>query len=183
MKNSDLLRAFLLGLAFTTALPGQVDAREIIRRAVAADELNWKAARNYTFLQRVELRWLDAQGKVKLSHVQTYDVTLQEGTPYRQLVQREDSALSASEEKAEHERLAKSIAERRHETDVKRANRLSEYDRRPDWQSERGTNCRKPSSSGWPERARWTATASLSLRPCRARDTSPDPAPPSCFAP
>ena len=45
---------------------------------MAADELNWKAARNYTFLQRVELRWLDAQGKVKLSHVQTYDVTLQE---------------------------------------------------------------------------------------------------------
>ena len=136
MSNSDLLRALLLGLAFTTALPGQVDAREIIRRAVAADELNWKAARNYTFLQRVELRWLDAQGKVKLSHVQTYDVTLQEGTPYRQLVQREDSALSPSEEKAEHERLAKSIAERRHETDVKRAKRLSEYDRRPDWQSE-----------------------------------------------
>jgi hypothetical protein len=96
MRKSDLLRTFLLGLAFTTALPGQVDAREIIRRAVAADELNWKAARNYTFLQRVELRWLDAQGKVKLSHVQTYDVTLQEGTPYRQLVQKEDSALSPS---------------------------------------------------------------------------------------
>ena len=57
MGNSDLLRAFLLGLAFTTALPGQVDAREIIRRAVAADELNWKAARNYTFLERVELRY------------------------------------------------------------------------------------------------------------------------------
>jgi len=136
MSKSNLLRTFLLGLAFTTALPGQVDAREIIRRAVAADELNWKAARKYTFLQRVELRWLDAQGKVTLSHVQTYDVTLQEGTPYRQLVQREDSALSPSEEKAEHERLAKSIAERRNETDVKRARRLSEYDRRPDWQSD-----------------------------------------------
>jgi hypothetical protein len=49
MRNSDLLRTLLLGLAFTTALSGQVDAREIIRRAVAADELNWKAARNYTF--------------------------------------------------------------------------------------------------------------------------------------
>jgi hypothetical protein len=35
-------------------------------------------------------------GEVKLSHVQTYDVTLQEGTPYRQLVQKEDSALSPS---------------------------------------------------------------------------------------
>jgi len=136
MRMSSLLNMLLLGLAFTTALPGQVDAREIIRLAVAADELNWKAARNYAFLQRVELRWLDAQGRVKLSEVQTYDVTLQDGTPYRQLVQRDDSALPPTEEKAEHERLAKSIAERRHETVVKRAKRLSEYDRRPDWQSE-----------------------------------------------
>ncbi len=126
----------LLGLAFTTTLPGQVDAREIIRRAVAADDVNWKVARNYTFLQRVELRWLDAEGKVKAAEVKTYDVTLQEGTPYRQLVQRDDCALPPIEEKAEHERLAKSIAERRHETAVKRGARLSEYDRRPDWQSE-----------------------------------------------
>jgi hypothetical protein len=134
MTISNLL--CVLGLAITTALPGQVDAREIIRRAVAADELNWKAARNYTFLQRVELRKLDAVGGVRGSEVKTYDVTLQEGTPYRRLVQRDDSALPPAEEKAEHKRLAKSIAERRHETVVQRANRLSEYDRRPDWQSE-----------------------------------------------
>ena len=33
----------LLGLASTTALLGQVDAREIIRNAVAADERNWRS--------------------------------------------------------------------------------------------------------------------------------------------
>ena len=63
MRKPDLLRTLLLGLALTTALSGQVDAREIIRRAVAADELNWKTARNYTFLQGVELRRLDRPGK------------------------------------------------------------------------------------------------------------------------
>jgi hypothetical protein len=123
-------------LAFTSALSSQVDAREIIRRAVAADELNWKAARYYAFLQRVELRRLDAEGGVSLSEVTTYDVTLQDGTPYRQLIQREDRALLPTEEKAEQARLAKSLAERQHETAVKRAKRLSEYDQRPDWQSE-----------------------------------------------
>jgi hypothetical protein len=55
MRYSDLMCGLLLGVAFTTSLPGQVDAREIIRRAVAADELNWKAASNYMFLQRLEL--------------------------------------------------------------------------------------------------------------------------------
>lgn len=136
MKHLGDLRVLLLCLASTTPLAGQVDARETIRHAVAADEHNWKIARNYTFLQRVELRRLDAQGRVKLSEVETYDVTLQEGTPYRQLVQRDDRPLPPTEEKREQASLAKSIAERRQETAAERATRLSAYQRRPDWQRE-----------------------------------------------
>jgi hypothetical protein len=83
-----------------------------------------------------ELRHLDAQGKVTLSEVQTYDVTLPEGTPYRQLVQRDDHPLSPAEERKEQESLAKSIAERRRETEAERSRRLSVYERRPDWQRE-----------------------------------------------
>jgi hypothetical protein len=130
------LRVLLLGLAATTALLGQVDARGVIRNAVAADARNWRIARNYSFLERVELRHLDAHGKVKLSETRTYDVTLQEGTPYRQLVQRDDRRLPLTEEKKEQESFARSIAERREETKAERAKRLSAYDRRPNWQRE-----------------------------------------------
>jgi hypothetical protein len=130
------VRMLLLCLTSTTAIHGQVDAREIIRHAVVADELNWRTARNYTFLQRVELRRLDAQGKVTLSDVRPYDVTLQQGTPYRRLVQRDDHPLPATEEKKEQESLAKSIAERRRATEAELAKRLSAYERRPDWQRE-----------------------------------------------
>jgi hypothetical protein len=136
MKILRYLRVLLLGLASTTAFFGQVDEREIIRHAVAADERNWRIARNYTFLQRVELRRLDAQGMVKVAEVQTYNVTLQQGTPYRQLVQRDDRPLPPAEEKREQESLAKSIAERRQETEAERAKRMSAYERRPDWQRE-----------------------------------------------
>ncbi len=127
------LRVLLLGLASTSSLIGQVQAREIIRNAVASDERSWQIARNYTFLERVELRQLDSQGSVKLSEVQTYDVTLPAGTPYRQLVLRDDRPLLVTEEKKERESLARSIAERRQETAVERAERLSIYERRPDW--------------------------------------------------
>jgi hypothetical protein len=82
----------------------------------------------------VELRRLDAQGRVKSSEVRSYDVTLQQGTPYRLLVQMDDHPLPAAEEKKEQERLAKSIADRRQETPQERARRLSAYERRPDWQ-------------------------------------------------
>jgi hypothetical protein len=136
MKILGDLRLLLLCLATTCALFGQVAAREIIRQAVASDARNWRIARNYTFLQRVELRRLDVQGGVKLSEVETYDVTLQEGTPYRQLVQRDDRPLAATEEKKEQASLARSIAARRQESAAERARRLSVYESRPDWQRE-----------------------------------------------
>lgn len=130
------LRMVLLVLASTTALLGQADAREIIRNSVAANERNWRIARNYRFLQRVELRRLDSQGGLKSSEVKTYDITFQEGTPYSQLVQRDDRPLPASEERREQESFAKSIAERRQETTAERAKRLASYEQRPDWQRE-----------------------------------------------
>jgi hypothetical protein len=136
MKTPVDLRLVLLGLAFTTALLGQVDAREVIRNAVAADERNWKIARNYRFLERVELRRLDSQGGLESTEVKTYDITLQEGTPYRQLVQRDDRPLPATEVRREQESFAKSIAGRRQETTAERAKRLSAYEGRPDWQRE-----------------------------------------------
>src|ERR1035438_906451 len=108
MKILGDLRVLLLCLASTSPLLlAQVDAREIIRHAVAADEPNWRIAPNYTFLQRVELRRIDAQGRVKLSEVRTCDLTVQQGTPYRQMVQRDDQPLPATDEKREQESLAR----------------------------------------------------------------------------
>jgi hypothetical protein len=136
MTTPGYLRMVLLVLASTTALLGQVDAREIIRNSVAADERNWKTARNYEFMQRVELCRLDSQGGLKSSEVKTYDITLQEGTPYRQLVQKDDHPLPVTEERREQVSFAKSIAERRQETTAERTKRLSAYEQRPDWQRE-----------------------------------------------
>ena len=129
-------RALLLVLASAAALLGQADAREVIRRAVAADERNWQVARNYTFSERVNLRYLDSQGKVKSQEVSINDVMLLDGSPYRRLVARDDRPLPSGEEKKEREKLARSVAERRDETPMQRALRLAEYGRRPEWQRE-----------------------------------------------
>ena len=128
--------AVLLILASATALLGQTDAREVIRRAVAADERNWKVARDYTFSERVNRRYLDSQGRVKSQDVRIHDVMLLDGSPYRRLVARDDRPLPPAEEKKEQETLARSIAERRDETAARRTQRRAEYDRRPEWQRE-----------------------------------------------
>ena len=129
-------RALLLILASASALLGQADAREIVRRAVAADERNWKVARTYTFSERVNLKYLDSQGGVKSQEVRIQDVMLLDGSPYRRLVARDGLPLPPAEERKEQEKLARSTAERRDETTAQRTERLADYDRRPEWQRE-----------------------------------------------
>jgi hypothetical protein len=130
------MRPLLVGLASVMALLGEEDAREIIRRSVAAEERNWKVARNYGFSERVVARVLDPEGLLKLKEVRIYDVMLLEGSPYRRLAGRDDSPLTSSDEKKEQQKLARSTAERRKESATERALRVSEYESRPEWQRE-----------------------------------------------
>jgi hypothetical protein len=130
------MHALLPGLASATALLAEVDAREIVRRAVAADDRNWKIARNYEFSERVDARRSDSQGRVKAKDVKIYDVMLLDGSPYRRLAGRDDRPLPPADEKKEQEKLARSIAERRKENAARRERRLTEYENRPEWQRE-----------------------------------------------
>ena len=126
----------LLSLASVAPLPAVANALEIIRRAVAADECNWKIARNYGFSERVDARRLNSEGGLKSKDVKSYDVMLLEGSPYRRLVGRDDLPLGPGDEKKEQAKIARSSAERRKETAPQRTLRLAEYERRPEWQRE-----------------------------------------------
>ena len=117
-------------------LLGAQDARDIVRRSLELDQKNLAAARNYTYLQRQVERQFDGSGKVKSESIRTWDVTLQEGSPYRRLVARNDQPLSAAEQQAEHNKLAANIEERRHETPEQRRRRIAEWERRREKQRE-----------------------------------------------
>ena len=106
------------------------DAREIVRRSVEIDRKNLEIARNYTYLERQEVRELDGAGKVKNTEAQTSDVTLLEGSPYRRLVARNDQPLSPKERKKEEDKLRKSVEDRRKETQEEHARRMADWDRR-----------------------------------------------------
>ncbi len=112
------------------ALACAEDARDIVRRSVESDTRNDEIARNYTFLQRVEERQLDAGGKVKRVSARTYDITLLEGSPYRRLVARDDKPLSPEEQRKEDEKLRKSNEQRRRETPEERDRRIREWNAR-----------------------------------------------------
>lgn len=114
-------------LAAAPAVRAAEDPREVVQHAVEMDRRNAKLAENYTFLEREDERELDSQGRVKRRTIQTYDITLSEGSPYRRLVGRNDKPLSSDEELKEQRKLEKSIAQRRAETPAERAKRLEEW--------------------------------------------------------
>jgi hypothetical protein len=115
---------------------GAQDAREIVRRACELDRKNLDTARNYTYLERRVDTDLDGSGKVKRREVRTWDVTYQEGSPYRRLVARNDQPLSPKEQGQEQEKLQKSIEQRRRESPEQRGRRIAEWHRRQERQRE-----------------------------------------------
>jgi hypothetical protein len=112
------------------ALAADPDANEIVRRCVNRSDENWKKARFYTFVERVEERELDGNGALRKTESETFDVTMLDGSPYRRRIQKDDKPLPPKEQKKEQDKLNKSIEERRRETESQRAKRVAEGEKR-----------------------------------------------------
>src|ERR1041384_5096500 len=117
-------------LLASAACFGAEDAREIVRRSVNVGDENLKAAGNYTFRERAEVREFDGAGRLSKTEVESHDVTIVDGSPYRRLISRDDKPLPAKEERKEQQKLDKIAADRRKETEAQRQKRLAEYEKR-----------------------------------------------------
>ena len=107
-----------------------------MRRALADDAAAVAAARNYTYLEQLEVRTLEGDGKFKVRNKEGHDVTLLEGSPYRRLISKDGKPLSAKDQTKEEERLRKSIEDRSHETEAQRQQRIAEWHRKEEKQHE-----------------------------------------------
>ena len=123
----------LLLLTAVLGLQGE-DAREIVHRVAEHDQQNSKSAPKYTYVQRQETRELDHAGQLKTRKIETWQVTYLDGTPYRQLVGRNDRPLAPDEQKAEGDRQRWNAEQRRMESMEERARRVAEWQRRIDRQ-------------------------------------------------
>ena len=101
-----------------------------MRKSLDHDERSERIARNYTYLEHDAQRQFDDQGGVKSTRSRSFDVTVQEESPYRRLVARDGKPLSADEEAGEKAKLQRSIEERRRESPSQCAKRLAEWEKR-----------------------------------------------------
>src|SRR5438093_2893059 len=88
----------------------QVDPQEIIRRSVAANEADWKAAPNFSFAER------DVTTKGGSKTVKTYEVLMIEGSSYNRLTAINDKPLSPAAQAQEKQKLEREIANRKRES-------------------------------------------------------------------
>jgi hypothetical protein len=145
MSNAKLISSIFLiailagGLQCLT--PGQESSRqlasaaplppnEIVRRAMEHDVSNWEKQTNYTFVQRIEQRELDSDGRVKFTKSSTEEIMFLYGQPYAHLIKRNDQPLPDSESRKVEKKLNDTMEKRRQETPADRQKRLADFDRR-----------------------------------------------------
>jgi hypothetical protein len=103
------------------------DAHAIMRRAVANDVVNWQAAKDYTFLERVQEDALDNNREVKSSKSETHEIMVLYGEPFERLIAKDDRPLPEKEQKKQDEQFEKETRKRENETPEQRQKRIEKY--------------------------------------------------------
>jgi hypothetical protein len=115
-------------LLSTAALFAQ-DPREIVRRSVELDQVNWLRMKDYTWTAQETDRHLDSNGKVQAVESKRWETTILYGEAFRRMLARNGTPLSAGEQRKEQHRLDKETAKFEQETLEERARRLAKLDK------------------------------------------------------
>ena len=121
----------------TTSVAGEQnepapDPRAIIEKAVAKDIFNWEAAKDYTFLERMQQDSLDGSGAVKSSKSETHEIMVLYGEPFERTVAKDDKPLSEKEQKKQDEEFDKETRKRANESPEERQKRIQKYEKERD---------------------------------------------------
>jgi len=103
--------------------------RQLIRESAGKDAENDKKLRDYTYLERQQVRRIDGKGQVKSTEIKTYDVMQIYGERVEKLISKDDKPLSAKDAKKEDGKIQKLIDKRRNESDADRAKRLQKEEK------------------------------------------------------
>jgi len=109
------------GLPFCAFAQG-VNVAEIVKRSVAANEADWRAAPRYAFTEHDITSKRDGTPVIK-----TYQVLMIDGSPYNRLIAVNNRPLSPGDNANEEQKLKAEMARRQKETPGQRARRIAKY--------------------------------------------------------
>ncbi len=108
-------------LAASIAFAQAPDPKEIIRKSVDRDLLNFERLKNYTYTERDEERSYDKARQAYETQVETYDIAILGQRAYARLIERDDKPLPAKEARKEQQKMDREIDKREHESGEEKA--------------------------------------------------------------
>ena len=102
-------------LFFITCLAVAASAQdpvEIIRKSIEKNFRNQEVLKDYSYIERNEVREVDRKGVLGRARVTTHEVFTVKGRQYRKLIAKDDKPLSAVEAHQEQERMKLADARR-----------------------------------------------------------------------
>jgi hypothetical protein len=105
------------------------ELRKLVIEVADNDIANYDKARNYTYIEEVEERKLDGNGKVKSSDTKTYELMQLYGDLVARLTAKDGKPLSAKDAAKEEEKLRKLTKKRADETEEQRTKRLEKKEK------------------------------------------------------
>jgi hypothetical protein len=104
------------------------DAREIVRKSVELDQLNWERRADYTWVMETRERHFDSQNHVTSDHQEALETLVLDGRPYSRTVERDHKPLPPAEQKKEQDRLDRIAARLDKETPADKERHIAEFE-------------------------------------------------------
>lgn len=122
------MRRLLLAAICSLMLRGE-DAREIVRKSMELDHVDWVRMKDYTWTARETTRHLDPAGRAASTESDAWETVILFGTPYHREIERDGKALSAAEQRREREKIDRATAKLERESAEERARHLADYEK------------------------------------------------------
>jgi hypothetical protein len=105
------------------------DPRELVRRSIAQDQLDWVRMKDYTWQAHSVERHFDSHGKVESTKRETWETLILDGQPFRRMLERDGKPLSAGEQRSEQKKLDRAARKLSSETPAEKQRRLEDTEK------------------------------------------------------
>lgn len=120
----------LLAFCGAAALAWAQDPRELVRRSVAQDQLDWLRMKDYTWQATSAERHFDSHGKVESTKREKWETLILDGEPQRRTLEKDGKPLTPAEAQSQQRKFDETSRKLSAETPVERQRRLDDSEKR-----------------------------------------------------
>ena len=123
-------RKVLLAFCGAVAVAWAQDPRELVRRSIAQDQLDWLRMKDYTWQATSAERHFDSHGKIESTKREKWETLILDGQPQRSTLERDGKPLSPEEALSQQRKLDEASRKLSTETPTEKQRRLDDYEKR-----------------------------------------------------